>query len=109
MIFYLENHRIDNAVRRCLSDKTKWFYQIIVSVQAFVFPLCRHPAPDVPLPLVFVQHLPGLGVQAGIALAQPLGQIFVHRGFGNAEMLGGGADRGAGFDHVHSQFTGSLA
>ena len=30
MIFYLENHRIDNAVRRCLSDKTKWFYQIIV-------------------------------------------------------------------------------
>ena len=30
MIFYLENHSIDNAVRRCLSDKTKWFYQIIV-------------------------------------------------------------------------------
>ena len=31
MIFFLENHRIDNAVRRCLSDETKWFYQILVS------------------------------------------------------------------------------
>ena len=82
---------------------------ILRSVLAFVFPLCRHSAPDVPLPLVFVQHLPGLGVQAGIALAQSLGQILVDSGFGNAEMLGGGADCGAGFDHVHSQFTGSLA
>ncbi len=32
MIFYFENHGNDNAVRRCLSDKTKWFYQIIVLV-----------------------------------------------------------------------------
>ncbi len=30
MIFYSENHGNDNAARRCLSDKTKWFYQIIV-------------------------------------------------------------------------------
>ena len=30
MIFEIENHRIDNAVKRCRSDKTKWFYQIIV-------------------------------------------------------------------------------
>ena len=30
MIFYSENHGNGNAVRQCLSDKTKWFYQIIV-------------------------------------------------------------------------------
>ena len=30
MIFYSENHGYDNAVRRCLSDKNKWFYQIEV-------------------------------------------------------------------------------
>ena len=30
MIFYSENHGYDNAVRRCLSYKTKWFYKIIV-------------------------------------------------------------------------------
>ena len=29
-IFYLQNLRNDNAVRRRLSDKTKWLYQIIV-------------------------------------------------------------------------------
>ena len=29
VIFKFENRRNDNAVRRCLSDKTKWFYQII--------------------------------------------------------------------------------
>ena len=31
MIFILENHRIDNATRRCRSDKTKWFYQMLAS------------------------------------------------------------------------------
>ena len=31
VIFNSENHGNDSAVRRCLSDKTKWFYQIIVS------------------------------------------------------------------------------
>ena len=38
MIFFLENHRIDNAVRRCLSDETKWFYQILVlkEIQAWL-------------------------------------------------------------------------
>ena len=30
MIFYSENHGYDNAIRRCLSDKNKWFYQIKV-------------------------------------------------------------------------------
>ena len=30
-IFYPENLRNDNAVRRCLSDKTNWFYQIVLN------------------------------------------------------------------------------
>ena len=37
MIFYLKNHRIDNAVRRCLSDKTKWFYQTLVLQIRLIF------------------------------------------------------------------------
>lgn len=74
-----------------------------------VFPLGGHAAADVALALVFIQHRPGLGVEGGIALVQPLGQIFVDGGFGDTEVLGGGADCCAGFDHVHSHFTGSLA
>ena len=31
MIFILENHRIDNATRRCRPDKAKWFYQMLAS------------------------------------------------------------------------------
>ena len=32
----------------------------------------------------------------------------MYGGFGNAEVPGGGPDGGTGFNHVHSQFTGSL-
>ena len=74
-----------------------------------VFSLGGHAAADVALALVFVQNGPGLGVEGGIALVKPLGQIFVDGGFGDTEVLGGGADCCAGFDHVHSHFTGSLA
>ena len=73
-----------------------------------ILPFCGHPAADVALPFVFVQNFPNLKVQRIIVLLQPLGQVFMHRGFGNAEVPGGGPDGGTGFDHVHSRFTGSL-
>ena len=34
-IFFPENRENDNAVRRCLSNKIKWFYLIIVLEQYF--------------------------------------------------------------------------
>ena len=67
-----------------------------------------HSSPDVPFPLVFVQNLPDLQIEWIITLPQPLGQCFVDRGFGNAELLCCRADSGTGFNHVHSQFTGAF-
>ncbi len=65
-------------------------------------------APDVPLLLILVQNMPDLGIQGIAAQAQLLCQCLVDGGFGNAEVPGSGSDGGTGFDHVHSQFTGSL-
>ena len=59
-------------------------------------------APDMPLLLVCVQHLPYLQIKLPVTLGQPLLYILMYRGFGNAEMPGGTADGGAGFNHVHS-------
>ena len=77
----------------------------------FLFALILFPggqtAPDVALALVFVQDQPHLGVQIRMAL-QPLGQILVDGGFGDAELLCRGANSSAGFDEVHSQVTGAL-
>ena len=73
-----------------------------------IFPLGGHAAPDVPLLLVPVQDRSGLGVELGVVLMQPTGDVLVYGGFGNAEMPGGGPDGGTGFNDVHSQFTGSL-
>lgn len=62
-------------------------------------------APDMPLLLVGLQHLPHLGVKPFVALGQPLLQILVYCGFGNAEMLGRAPNGGAVFDYVHSQLA----
>ena len=72
----------------------------------FVFSLGCHSAPDMPFLLVQVQNLPYLTVELCVVLLQPGGKVLMYRGFGNAEMPGRRADRGAGFDHVHSHFTG---
>lgn len=71
----------------------------------FVFPPRRHPAPDVAFLLVFLQHLPDLKIQGVVILLQPVGQIFMYGGFGNAEVPGGGPDGGTGFNHVYSHFA----
>ena len=73
-----------------------------------VFPFGSHSAPDVAFLLVEIQYLPYLKVEDIVILLQPLGKILMYSGFGKAEMAGGAAYRGAGFDHVHSQLTGSL-
>jgi len=65
-------------------------------------------APYMALGLVLVQDLADLGVQAFIALGQPLGQILMHGGFGNAEMPGGSPDGCAGFNDVHSQLSDTV-
>ena len=69
---------------------------------ALVFSPGGLTAPDMPLLFVGVQHLPYLQIKLAVALGQPLLQIFVDGGFGNAEMSGGTSDGGAGFYHVHS-------
>jgi hypothetical protein len=61
-----------------------------------------------PLLFVYVQDIPNLIEEQRIALLQPLGQVFMDRGFGNAKMPCCGTDSGIGLDHVHSQFTGAL-
>ena len=75
---------------------------------AFVLFSGSQTTADVAFLLVQIQDLPYLGIQCRIGSAQPLLQILVDRRFGYAEVLCGGADRGAGFDHVHSQPAGSL-
>ena len=75
---------------------------------AFVFPSCGHAAPDVPLLLVQIQYLPDLQVQAVVVLLQSAGQVLVDGGFGYSEVFCCGPDRGPGFNHVHSQFAGTL-
>ena len=67
-----------------------------------------HPAADVALLLVFIQHGSGRPIQCGVQPPEPKGNVLVYGGFGDAEMPRGGADGGTRFNDVHSQFTGSL-
>ena len=75
---------------------------------AAVFTARGHAAADVALGLVHFQNGLHLLIQRKIAVRQALGQILVHGGFGNAELLGGGSNGRLRFDDVHSQLTGSL-
>ena len=72
-----------------------------------IFSFRSHTSPDMAFLFIFVQYFPDLQVQRIIALPQTLGQGFMHGGFGNAKLFCCRADSGAGFDHVHSQFTGA--
>ena len=63
---------------------------------------------DMPFLLVQVENLAYLYIQGMVILIQTLGQVLMYRGLGNAEVTGRSPDGGTGFDHVHSQFTGSL-
>ena len=74
----------------------------------FIFPSGGKTAPDVSFGFVLFQDLSDFFVQQGICFLKPVLQIFVDSGFGDAEVICGGAHRGAGFDDVHSQFAGSL-
>lgn len=67
-----------------------------------------HAAPDVALLFIEVKDLSNLDKEGRIALRQTLGQILVDGGFGDTKLLRCRAHGGSGFDHVHSQFTGSL-
>ena len=73
---------------------------------SLVFSPGRHTAPDMAFLLVDFQDAPYLSVQRGIAFAQPLLQILVNGGFGDAKVACGGPDGGAGLDHVHSKSAG---
>lgn len=57
---------------------------------------------------ILFQHLPHLPVQILIAPGQPLLQVLVYGGFGNAKMKCGDPHGGTGFNDVHSQCAGSL-
>ena len=73
-----------------------------------VFAPGGHAAPDVALGLVFLQYLLDLVPQRPVIKRQPLGQILVHRGFTDAEFLGGGPHRRAVFYEVKGQLLGPL-
>ena len=74
----------------------------------FVFCFGGHAAPDMALLLVEIQDFSDPVIQDPVALFEPLRQILMYGGFGNAEMPWSGAVGGTGFDYVHSQFAGPL-
>jgi hypothetical protein len=78
------------------------------SFVSLVFSSGGETTPDVSLLFIYIQHLPDLKVQITVVLRQALLKILMYRRFGDPKMLGGGADCGAGFDHVHSQAAGAL-
>ena len=61
-----------------------------------------------PLGLVFIQHFFDLQIQAAVKVRQPFGDIFVHRGFTDAEFTGGIPHGGSVFDYVNRQIAGAL-
>ena len=61
-----------------------------------------------PLLLVDIQYLTNLFVKTSIVPGQTLLQVFMYRGFGNAEVFRRGPYGGPGIDHVHSQLPGSV-
>ena len=76
--------------------------------RSLVFSSGGETAPDVSLLFVYIKDLPDLKIERSVVLWQTLLKILMYCGFGDPKMLGGGADCGAGFDHVHSQAAGAL-
>jgi len=64
-----------------------------------------HTAPDVPLLFVPIQNDPNLIIEIPIVCWQPLGQVFMYRGFGDVKMTGCRPDGGSGLNDVHSEFA----
>jgi len=81
---------------------------LLLLLHALVFSFCCHSAPDVAFLFVYIQYLTHLQVQGFVDMQQTVRQILMYGGFGNPKMPGSGTDRCAGFNHVHSQCTGSL-
>jgi hypothetical protein len=75
---------------------------------ALILVFCGQTATDVSLTLVFVQYFSDLTIQPLVALWQPNLKVFVNGGFGNPKVACGGAYSGSVFNHVHSQFAGSV-
>ena len=75
---------------------------------SFILLSCGHAAPDVALGLVLIQHRLDLPVQPPVVGRQTLRQVLMHRGFADAELLGGGPDGGPVFHHVQRQVPGAL-
>ena len=74
----------------------------------FVFSPGGQAAPDVSFGFVLLQQLPHLGEEGGGGPGEYLGEVLVDRGFGEAEVLSGGADGAAGVDHVRRQTAGPV-
>ena len=81
---------------------------IALHLLSFVLFPGGHAPPDVSLGLVDLQHHLHLLIQGPVEGGQPLGQVLVHRGFAQAEFLGGTAHRALLFDDVQCHLAGSL-
>ena len=73
-----------------------------------IFPARGHAAADVALGLVHVQYRFYLIVQRAVEFRQTFAQIFMDRGFADAEFLSGGADGGPVLYDVLSERDGTL-
>ena len=72
-----------------------------------LFPCC-HPAPDVPLGLVRVQHLAGLPGQGRVNLEEPFGDVLMYRTLTDPKLLRCLPHRRAVFYNIICNLHGSL-
>lgn len=77
-------------------------------LRALVFLPRSQTAADVALGLVLLHHRLDLQIQRAVIQWQPLRQVLVDGGLADAELLGGGADRGPVFYEVMGQLHGPL-
>ena len=74
----------------------------------FVLSSGGDPAPDMPFGFVDLHDLFDLEIEGPVKGGKPLGQVFMHGGFADAELFGGSTYRSPVLDHVKSQITGSF-
>jgi hypothetical protein len=74
----------------------------------FVLSLGSQTASDMPLSLVGFQNHSYFLIKDPVVLGKAKRKVFMHRGFGYAEMLCYTPNGFPVFDHVHSQPAGSL-
>ena len=73
-----------------------------------ILPTCGLTAANVALGLVYVQKLTHLMKKRRTDPRQPLSEVFMYGGFGNAELLGGGADGRTVIYDILRQIAGTL-